>query len=344
MSATVSTEDFMEFARSYTVFDVRTPAEFEKGHIPGAINLPLFTNEERVIIGTLYKQEGRQPAILKGLELVGPKLKDIVATVTEKTAHNTVLVHCWRGGMRSGSVSWLLNLYGFKVYTLRGGYKTFRRKVLASFENTYSLQVLGGKTGSAKSRVLRQLLELGEQVIDLESLACHKGSSFGHLGETVPPTQEMFENYLGIALMQSVPGKKIWVEDESQMIGTKVVPKTFYAQLREAPVIYLNVAFETRVKYLAEAYGKYDRDALIEATRRIEKRLGPEQTKTAVALITEGKMPEACAIILRYYDKTYDFGLSKREPAHVHKIDFDPLAGNDRSVAVKIVEMVTDLH
>jgi tRNA 2-selenouridine synthase len=344
MSATVGTDDFLELSRSYTVFDVRTPAEFEKGHIPGAINLPLFTNEDRVVIGTLYKQQGRQPAILKGLELVGPKLQNIVATVTEKTAANTVLVHCWRGGMRSGSVGWLLNLYGFKVHTLKGGYKAFRRKVIGTFENSHPLQVLGGKTGSAKSRILRQLKELGEQVIDLENLACHKGSSFGHLGEPIPPTQEMFENYLGWTLMRSEPGRKIWIEDESQMIGTKVLPKPFYAQLREAPVTYLNVAFDTRVKYLTESYGKFDPEALIEATRRIEKRLGPEQTKTAVALITEGKMSEACAIILRYYDKTYDFGLSKREPARVHKIDFDPLLDNDRAVAVKIVEMVAGLH
>lgn len=337
MPVAVGTEEFLNLGRSYTVLDVRTPAEFDRGHIPGAINLPLFTNEERAIIGTLYKQEGRQPAIMKGLELVGPKLQNIVATAREKTEHDTVLLHCWRGGMRSGSVAWLLEFYGFKTYTLKGGYKFFRRKVLDVFEQSFLLKMIGGKTGSAKSFIIRELALCGEQVIDLEKKAGHKGSSYGHLGEQGQPTQEMFENHLAVALLQCDRQKTIWIEDESQMIGTKVIPKNFFAQMRQAPVIYLDVDFNIRVNYLAETYGKYSATELIEATQRIEKRLGPEQTKTAVALIHEGKIPEACAIILRYYDKAYDFGLGKRLPQLVHKIPFNPNV-IDRALIEKICQ------
>jgi len=199
-------------ARKHQVLDVRTPKEFEQGHIPGAINLPLFTNEERVIVGTIYKQQGRQPAILKGLELVGPKMKDIIETVSKIENRGCFLLHCWRGGMRSSSVAWLLSIYGIKVYTLKGGYKFYRRNVLETFEAKKNIVVLGGKTGSAKTYILKKLEEKGEQVIDLEALAKHKGSSFGSLGETQPPSQEQFENLLADKLKSVSPEKICWIE------------------------------------------------------------------------------------------------------------------------------------
>lgn len=331
MPRVVNIDEFLELAKTLAVLDVRTPAEFEKGHIPGALNIPLFTNEERVIVGTLYKQEGRQPAILKGLELVGPKLKSLVEESLKHAKDNCVLMHCWRGGMRSGSVAWLLETYGIKVITLKGGYKFFRRKMISAFERDYSLTMIGGRTGSSKSKILLQLASKGFQYLDLEKLAHHKGSSYGHLGEENAPTQEMFENRLGMQLLSFDEAKKIIVEDESRLVGQRAIPHIFFTRMRNSPIIYLDVPFEKRVKYLAKEYGKFDPDDLVEATLRIEKRLGSLETKNACIAIRENRMEDACKIILRYYDKAYDHGLSMRDKEKItsvtlHSIDIAAIA------------------
>ncbi len=323
MPKIVNIEEFLDLSKTTSIIDVRTPAEFEKGHIPGAINIPLFTNEERVIVGTLYKKTGRQPAIMKGLELVGPKLKWLVEEVEKVITNNTVLVHCWRGGMRSGSVAWLLETYGINVFTLKGGYKFFRRKIISTFEKEYKLITIGGRTGSSKSKVIETLKSKGIQLIDLESLANHKGSSYGHLGEECQPSQEMFENLLGIELMNCDESKNIILEDESRMVGSKAIPNLFYLQIRNSPLLYLDVEFEKRVKYLSVEYGKFDHDDLVEATMRIEKRLGSLQTKNACIAIRENKMEDACRIILGYYDKAYDYGLSQRDQSKITRVEIE---------------------
>jgi tRNA 2-selenouridine synthase len=323
MSKTVNIDEFLELAKTHAILDVRTPAEFEKGHIPGAVNLPLFTNEERVIVGTLYKQQGRQPAILKGLELVGPKLRSIVEEAQKHTKDNCILTHCWRGGMRSGSVAWLLETYGIKVYTLKGGYKFFRRKMLSTFEKEYNLFIIGGRTGSSKSKVIHALKKKNIQLLDLEKLAHHKGSSYGHLGEPEAPSQEMFENLLGTELLNCDASKKIVMEDESRTVGKRAIPNEFYLQMRNAQLLYLDVSFEDRVKYLSVEYGKFDQDDLVEATMRIEKRLGSLQTKNACIAIRENKMQDACRIILGYYDKAYDYGLSLRDPKKIQRMQIE---------------------
>jgi tRNA 2-selenouridine synthase len=338
MSKTVNIDEFLELTKTHAILDVRTPAEFEKGHIPGAINLPLFTNEERVIVGTIYKKEGRQPAILKGLELVGPKLRSIVEEAQKHTKDNCILTHCWRGGMRSGSVAWLLETYGIKVYTLKGGYKFFRRKIISTFEKQYNLFIIGGRTGSSKSKVIHALKKKNIQLLDLEKLAHHKGSSYGHLGEETAPSQEMFENLLGCELLKCDPVKKIILEDESRMVGQRAVPNNFYLQMRESNLLYLDVSFEDRVKYLSVEYGKFDQDALIEATTRIEKRLGSLQTKNACIAIGENKMEEACRIILAYYDKAYDYGLSQRDPKKITRMEIEKY---DASTLQKIEQLIT---
>lgn len=313
-------EKFLELGKQYTMFDVRTPAEFEKGHIPGAINLPLFTNEERVVVGKLYKQVGRQPAILKGLEIVGPKLKEIIKNVSKTTTENTILVHCWRGGMRSGSVSWLLEMYGFKVYTLKKGYKAYRNFVLQQFEKKLKLTVLGGYTGTKKTEILQKLKNKGEQVIDLEKLAHHKGSSFGAIGEDLPPTQEQFENNLAGEIVQINVDKNCWIEDESRTIGKMKIADKLWDQMRNTNVAFLDVPFDKRVENLLEQYGKYNREELIAATERITKRLGGQHAKRAVEAIREGDLKTACEINLAYYDKAYLFGLSARDKKMVDTI------------------------
>ena len=307
------------------VIDVRTPKEFEQGHIPGAVNIPLFSNEERVVVGTLYKQQGKQPAILKGIEFVGPKMTDIVNKAQAVAKDNTLYLHCWRGGMRSGSVAWLLELYGIKVFTLKGGYKAFRRYVLDSFAKQYNVLILGGKTGSAKTLVLEKLAALNEQVINLEKLAAHKGSAFGALGENKQPSQEQFENELATALQTINEQNTLWLEDESRLIGNKVIPDGLWTQMRLAKTLCMNVPFEDRVEYLTEEYGKFPKEELKVSIDKIRKRLGHQQAKNALIALEENDLKTTCRICLMYYDKSYQHGMDKRDKASVELIDFDKL-------------------
>ena len=308
-----------------SITDVRTPKEFEQGHIPGAINIPLFSNEERVVVGTIYKQQGKQPAILKGLEFVGPKMTDIISKAKSQSKDNTVFVHCWRGGMRSGSVAWLLELYGLKVFTLKGGYKSFRKYILDSFAKEYNLLILGGKTGSAKTLVLEKLAVLNEQIINLEKLAAHKGSAFGALGENKQPSQEQFENELAIALQTIDKQKSLWLEDESRLIGNKVIPEGLWEQMRLAKTICMNMPFEARVDYLTEEYGKFPKEELKIAVQKITKRLGHQQAKNALLSLEENDLKATCRICLSYYDKSYQHGMEQREKISIEQIDFDTL-------------------
>ena len=196
----LTVQEFLTLAKEHSVLDVRSPGEFAHAHIPGAHSLPLFTDEERKVVGTAYKQESQQKAIKLGLDYFGVKMVKMVEEVegivdrwqmTDGSKKNKVdnvdiknkivLVHCWRGGMRSAGVAWLLDLYGFKVYTLVGGYKAYRNWVLEQFEKEYPIRIIGGFTGSGKTEVLHSLAKKGENVIDLEKIASHKGSAFGSL-------------------------------------------------------------------------------------------------------------------------------------------------------------------
>ncbi|MCB0214369.1 MAG: tRNA 2-selenouridine(34) synthase MnmH, partial [Anaerolineae bacterium] len=217
-------EPFLELSRHYPVIDVRTSAEFAKGHIPGAMNIPLFSNEERAIIGTTYKQVGQREAMLLGLEIVGPKMRHLIEHIQTVATERTLLLHCWRGGMRSESVAWLAGLFGYRCYTLRRGYKGFRNYVLQMLELPSRLLILGGKTGSGKTEILQVLKQQGEQVIDLEGLAHHKGSSFGALGEADQPSQQQFENELAMQWRQLNLQRPVWLEDESRHIGKLSIP------------------------------------------------------------------------------------------------------------------------
>ena len=224
----ITIEEFLALAKTNLVLDVRSPSEYLHAHIPNAKSLPLFNDEERKIVGTAYKQESKQIAIKLGLDFFGGKMSEIVEEVerlvksyrlgvtssikanndsttglnnytnSQPSTHKpeTVLLHCWRGGMRSAGVAWLLDLYGFKVYTLVGGYKAYRNWVLQQFEKDYHFKIIGGYTGSGKTLLLHALAKEKNAVIDLEGLANHKGSALGALGQLPQPSQEMFENLL----------------------------------------------------------------------------------------------------------------------------------------------------
>jgi len=302
--------------RSCIIIDVRSPAEFEHAHIPHALNLPLFDNEQRALIGTTYKKQSREAAIKVGLPLFGAKMLPMIETVEawikDRQKENdltkpTIYVHCWRGGMRSAAVAWLLDLYGYKVVQLTGGYKAYRNWVLEQFTISYSLKVLGGYTGSGKTEVLHALQNKNYPVIDLEGLANHKGSAYGAIGQLPQPSQEMFENILAEKLLEvNKKQKSIWIEDESQRIGTVLIPTPLFHLMRSSPCYFLTIPFEQRLNFIVEGYGSFDQKSLIEATMRIQKRLGGLETKTAIDFITAGALKEAFSILLKYYDKWYE--------------------------------------
>jgi tRNA 2-selenouridine synthase len=317
----IPVEQFVQLSHIHTVIDVRSDAEYAHAHIPGASSIPLFNDEERAIVGTIYKQQSREDAIKKGLEFFGPKMKAMLLQaerlIEENNLNNkTVLVHCWRGGMRSAAVAWLLDLYGFKVYTLIGGYKSFRNWVLNELNKHHPFQILGGNTGSGKTIVLQSLMIMNEAVVDLEGLAGHKGSAFGNIGLPKQPSQEMFENKLAIAIkieQEKYPNKKIWLEDESQRIGTVNIPQNMWNHMRRCEVVFLDIPFTARLDYLVNTYGKLDWNALREAILRIQKRLGGLETKTAVAALEEKNFHSCFDVLLKYYDKQYRKGLENRE-------------------------------
>ena len=302
--------------RSSITIDVRSPAEFEHAHIPHALNLPLFDNEQRALIGTTYKKQSREAAIKVGLPLFGAKMLPMIETVEawikDRQKENdltkpTIYVHCWRGGMRSAAVAWLLDLYGYKVIQLIGGYKAYRNWVLAQFTIPYSLKVLGGYTGSGKTEILHALQEKNYAVIDLEGLAHHKGSAYGAIGQLPQPSQEMFENIVAEKLLEvNKKQKSIWIEDESQRIGTVLIPTPLFHLMRNSTCYFMTIPFEQRLNFIVEGYGSFDQKSLIEATMRIQKRLGGLETKTAIDFITAGALKEAFSILLKYYDKWYE--------------------------------------
>jgi len=339
----INIEYFLELSKHYVIIDVRSPAEYKHAHIPGAYSLPLFSDEERAVVGTAYKQESREKAIKHGLDFFGPKMKKIVEEV-ESLVHSresgakdselrtptpkSILVYCWRGGMRSGAIGWLLDVYGFKVHTLVGGYKKFRTRVLDTFKLPFDLKILGGYTGAGKTEVIKELGRAGEHVIDLEDIANHKGSAFGNIGMPAQPTQEMFENVLSIRLRtlryesNYIPDSNpqliidhapIWLEDESQRIGLINIPNDLWQNMRRSQLYFLDIPFEERLKHIVEEYGCFDKDKMIDAIVRIKDRLGNLEAKKAIEFLNEDNTIESFRILLKYYDKWYTKGLHNRE-------------------------------
>jgi tRNA 2-selenouridine synthase len=294
--------------------DVRSPSEHRQGHIPGAVSLPLLDDGERAQVGTVYRQEGRNAAVRLGLAITGPRLADWGDRLTQLAEDGPLHLYCWRGGLRSGSVGWLAATLGLEHCLLTGGYKSFRRWVLAEVARPRRLTLLGGSTGSGKTEVLQALCRRGEPVIDLEALANHRGSSFGGLGLGPQPSGEAFENALAWSLRHQDPSRPLWVEAESAQVGRCRIPADFWAQMKTAPLVLLERPLEERVAALTDLYGVQAPALLLEATLRLERRLGPQRTAAAMAHISAGAMDDACRILLDYYDRTYDHELTRRPP------------------------------
>ena len=345
--------DFMALSHHHPVLDVRSPSEFQHAHIPSAISFPLFTDEERKIVGTAYKQESKQKAIKWGLQFFGTRMASMVEAAEEiigqhllvnkelsPTGKHKILVHCWRGGMRSAGVAWLLDLYGFEVYTLAGGYKVYRNWVLQQFNLPYSFRMLGGCTGSGKTHLIQLLQKQGSAAIDLDGIASHKGSAFGHLGMPPQPSQEMFENLLAAELYkysQSTTPATIWLEDESQRIGNLNIPGPIFVQMRSSPLYFLEIPFEERLQHIIRDYGVFSQDLLIATITRIQKRLGGLETKLAIQHMQDNQLADCFRILLKYYDKYYLGSLQNLRPASAASIITVPLEKVDAENSCRLL-------
>lgn len=305
------------------VVDVRSPGEYSQGHIPGACNLPLFSDEERAEVGTVYKQRGHEEAVFRGLAIVGPKMEDFARKARSIAGSGLeVAMYCSRGGMRSGSLSWLFAQAGVRVHLLEGGYKAFRQYALSFLEGLgkaqpYSLLVLGGRTGSGKTDVLRRMAFLGAQVLDLEGMACHRGSAFGSVKDKDQPSCEHFSNQLALALSRFDPALPVWVEDESENIGLVNQPKAFYHLLRASALVVLDVPRHLRQKRVLEEYGDIPNHEMSQALDRIHKRLGGLAHKQAHEFLDKGDLSSLACVLLDYYDRAYDKQIRSREPVAV---------------------------
>ncbi len=313
----VSIKEFLELAKYHPVLDVRSPSEYQHAHIPSAYSLPIFSDEQRAEIGTAYKKVSRADAIKIGFKHFGLQLNNYIETVEcllKEKDSKVLLVHCWRGGMRSAAMAWALEFYGYNVVLLEGGYKAYRAHVLQSFEHPYKFNVLGGFTGSGKTEILHVLKNKGEAVIDLEGIASHKGSSFGALGMPTQSSQEQFENNLFEELSkyftlddndEFIQLQEIWIENESQRIGLLNIPKSLFQTIISSVLYILEIPFEERLKFIQEYYGQFSTADLVAAVLRIQKKLGGLETKNAVQLLDEGKQLESFSILLSYYDRNY---------------------------------------
>jgi tRNA 2-selenouridine synthase len=315
--------EFLRLASQYKVIDVRSPKEFSVGHIPGAFNIPLFDDSERESVGIKYKNEGRIPAILHGLDLTGPKMGQKLREAIKIAGGEKLLVHCWRGGMRSEAMAWLFSLGDIETEILDGGYKTYRNHVLENLSGKRNYFILGGLTGSGKTEVLRVMGMKGHQVIDLEGIACHKGSAFGSLGQPPQPSSEHFANLLFEKIAEKDPDKPLWLEDESRNIGSVFMPDQFYNRMQESPVIALIMDVKTRMPRLLKEYSAHSKEDLIASVMRISKRLGGDNTKESVESIESGDFTRAIEITLGYYDKTYMYGLKKRPEKNIRFVETD---------------------
>jgi len=329
------------------LIDVRSPGEYYKGHMPNSINIPLFDNDERSIIGTIYKKEGRKKAVLEGLKFFEKKIDllldnlfmsiDSYKTITKKNNNELFIrIYCSRGGMRSQSIAWLLEKFKLNLVTLNGGYKIYRRWVLDSFSKKLKIVVIGGKTGTGKTRLLSLLDKYKYQTIDLEGFACHRGSTFGGLGMKKQPSNEQFENIIAEKLNSFKFYNNIFVEAESANIGKCKIPHEFFNQMKNSKRIEIIRSESNRLDELIDTYSVFKKEELQESVLRIKKRLGPQRTKIALESIHNEKWDIVCKSVLDYYDKCYEY-------EKVGKTNIDLLDLTDKKYDESILELINNV-
>lgn len=340
----VSIETFSRLRLELPVIDVRSPKEYAHGHVPSAINMPVFSDDERAVVGTLYKQKGKEIATEKAISITEPKKEGMLTQVLEisEISGKEILVHCWRGGMRSGKFSEFLSENGINVKLLTGGYKAYRNNIHDGLKQPWKLVILGGMTGTGKTEILQELKEMGHQVVCLESIAKHRGSAFGRLGQDSQPTTEQFQNNLWEVWSALDIEKLVLVEDESQAIGSVRIPEELFVEMRKSPVINLDLSRSIRAERLVQEYGKFDVEDLKKAVINISRRLGHERAAKAIIDLDEGNLKDVAVSTLRYYDKAYTFGLDKRDKSTVTTIEVS--SGNAKENAQVVEEALPNIE
>jgi tRNA 2-selenouridine synthase len=295
---------------SHCVIDVRTQLEFAEDHLPGAINVPILNNEERVEVGTIHKQIGPQQARQRGLELTCGRFGTMVAEIASHAAGRPILVYCWRGGLRSLSMAILLEMSGYPVVQLRGGYKVFRGQVIKCFEEftpPAPLIVMHGMTGTGKTTFINGLDQKNWTSIDLEGLACHRGSAFGSVGLDQSLSQKRFETLLWDEFRKAPADRPIVLEGESPRIGKIALPGNLYEVMASSCKIWCSASLETRVRRLAVEYAREEyRIPMAEALERIKKKLGGLRYAELSGLLEAWDIEGlGRGLIEYYYDKLY---------------------------------------
>ena len=295
---------------THLIVDVRTPLEYEEDHIPGALNIPLLNNEQRVEIGTLHKQNGPHAARKRGLELTARHFPEIVREIDAASAGRPILVYCWRGGLRSKTVTSILDLTGYNALQLQGGYKSYRNHIVSffeTFEPPGPLVIMHGLTGVGKTDFILGLQGENFYVVDLEGLACHRGSAFGELGLSQTLSQKHFESLLWDALRKAPRGKPVILEGESKRIGRIALPGNLYEVMGEGIKVWCEASLETRVKRLIQEYGKSEYcEGMAAALLRIKKKLGGAKYCEISEYLEKWQLePFMAELLLSYYDKVY---------------------------------------
>ncbi len=304
------------------IIDVRSPSEFTAGHFPGAINLPLFDDQERIQVGILYKKSGKQAAVELGLEFAGAKLAQYFERAKALSKGRHVIIYCFRGGMRSQSMAWLLDFCGMDISIVKGGYKGIRRWARSEYETrNYKLILIGGKTGSGKTKLLQILQKKGNQILDLENLASHKGSAFGWIGEQKQVSAEQFENLVFKSIFALNTEREIFVENESRLIGSVAIPVELWQSMLTSPLVVMDVEFNTRLQHLVDVYcnsHESNDENLILSFKKIGRRIGSEKMNLAINSINQKRYKDAAEIALDYYDKCYVYDFSKVATRSIH--------------------------
>lgn len=377
-------EDFLRLRDAgLPLLDVRSPAEYRTAHMAGAHNLPLFSDAERAQVGAAYARQGQEAASLLALRLVGGRLADMVESArrlcpprpltpdaaaalaacpaasagtipampeTPSAPCRHVLLHCWRGGLRSRSVGWLLESCGFTVHLLRGGYRAFRTHVRKELARPRPVLVLGGMTGCGKTDILHALAARGEQIIDLEGLAHHRGSAFGAVALSGgQPGNEAFENSLFEQWRTLDPRRPVWLEDESRRIGHVTLCEEFFRHIDTSPLLVVDLPLPLRIRRLVAIYGSAAPgsppapdivEALCAALRKLHRRLGSEACARCCELVREGRLDEAVGRVLHYYDKCYGHQQARRSGRLLGRLTCE--ADTPRETARRLTALVAE--
>lgn len=324
------------------IIDVRSPAEFAEDHMPGAVNLPVLDNAERARVGTIYSQDSHFAARRIGAGLVAANIaRHLEGALSEKPDDYRPLIYCWRGGMRSNAFATIASKVGWRCGLVTGGYQSWRRAVVSGLRSDtapFKMVLIDGQTGTAKTEIIRRLIENGAQAVDLEGLAAHRGSVFGALGHRGQPSQKAFETKLWDQFRSFDPEKPVIAEAESSKIGNIHIPRRVWESMQAAPRIEITASVAARAKYLTTAYADLTGDA--DSTLTAIDKLRPFHSKARIAewreLAAAGEHEALAASLIRsHYDPAYSRGRKQAEDGPLIKVGLDDLDGAELDRAVQ---------